>query len=40
MSRVVFPSQLDLKPQGRLLMEARYYMEISGESFHIQILSL
>lgn len=30
-----FSSQLELKPQGRLLMEARYYLEKSGEFFNL-----
>lgn len=30
-----FCSQLELKPQGRLLMEARYYLEKSGEFFNL-----
>lgn len=34
----LFPSQLELKPQGRLLMEARYYLEKCGEWLKLNLL--
>lgn len=32
------PSQLELKPQGRLLMEAKYYLEKCGEWLNLNLL--